>query len=82
MAAKPRRTIAGLLLALLVSAATVLGTPTGAYAADTYIDLKEVFGEWINFPGANLGSGYAAGWQYRESDGSLMTTQNVGFTGY
>ncbi len=32
-------------------------------AADTYIDLKEVFGEWINFPGANLGSGYAAGWQ-------------------
>ena len=82
MAGKPRRTIAGLLLALLVSAATVLGAPTGAYAADTYIDLKEVFGEWINFPGANLGSGYAAGWQYRESDGSLMTTQNVGFTGY
>ncbi len=50
-----------MLLALALSVAAVCAAPINAYAADTYIDLKEVFGEWINFPGANLGSGYAAG---------------------
>ena len=53
-----------------------------AYAAGAEVDLQQVFNEWVNFPGAHLGSGYAAGWQYRASDKALMTTQNVGFTGY
>lgn len=61
MGKKPRQVVARMLLALALSAATVCAAPINAYAADTYIDLKEVFGEWINFPGANLGSGYAAG---------------------
>lgn len=63
MGKKPRQIIASMLLAVALSAAAALAAPINAYAADTYIDLKEVFGEWVNFPGANLGSGYAAGWQ-------------------
>lgn len=57
--------------------------PKSAYAADeNYIDLKEVFNEWIGYPNSSLGSGYQAGWSYNASGGYLNTTANVGFTGY
>lgn len=42
---------------------------------------EEVFNQWVNFPGTNLGSGYNAQWSYSETEG-IHTTANVGFTGY
>lgn len=57
--------------------------PRSAYAADeNYIDLKEVFNEWIGYPNSALGTGYQAGWSYNANGGYLNTTANVGFTGY
>lgn len=42
---------------------------------------EEIFNQWVNFPGVELGAGYNAQWQYNASNG-LYTTANVGFTGY
>ena len=42
---------------------------------------EEIFNQWVNFPGTEVGAGYDAQWAYSEPEG-IHTNANVGFSGY
>lgn len=71
-----------IMICVFVTGTFVLSSQYDVHAENSGIDLKEVFEQWVNYPGANLGAGYKAGWSYNANTGALNTTANVGFTGY
>lgn len=46
------------------------------------IDIEKVFNSWVNYPGAEFGDAYSAGWKYNSTEKYLNTTENVGWTGF
>lgn len=70
------------MICVFMTGTFILSSQNEVHAENSGIDLKEVFEQWVNYPGANLGAGYKAGWSYNASTGALNTTANVGFTGY